>query len=160
MSRPYEVRETDWADSAGQALRKALGVEMEERYADRLSEVMADADRIGAALAVEAEDVAYVGVAYDEHVPVGHVALRRRRDELEIKRMYVTRSHRGAGVSVALLRAVEDAARARGVTRIVLQTGDRQPDAVRLDEREGYAHIPVFPPYDLLFFSICMGKSL
>jgi len=69
-----------------------------------------------------------------------------------------------------------DAARALGSTRIILQTGDRQPDAVRLYgctavrlygctavrlyEREGYTRIPVFPPYEWLSFSICMEKVL
>jgi hypothetical protein len=39
-------------------------------------------------------------------------------------------------------------------------TGDRQPDAVRLYEREGYTPIPIFPPYEELPFSRCFEKVL
>jgi GNAT superfamily N-acetyltransferase len=159
-----EVRTTGWDDPAGAALRETMQAEMEIRYADRLAELLAEtadqARRLHGALGVEEEQVLYVGVAYAGGDPVGHAALRRLDDDLELKRMYVVPSYRGSGVAVALLSAVEDEARALGASRVILQTGDRQPDAVRLYEREGYIRIPIYPPYEWLAFSICMEKPL
>jgi GNAT superfamily N-acetyltransferase len=159
-----QVLSSSWSDPAGAELRAAMQEEMESRYADRVAELLAQAadpaGRLHGALGVEAEQVVYVGIAYTGAVAVGHAALRWLGDDLELKRMYVTPAHRGSGVATALLSAAEDAARCRGAARLVLQTGDRQPEAVRLYEREGYTHIPVFPPYEWLTFSICMEKVL
>lgn len=158
---PVTVREVAWADRTAVALRAAMETEMEQRYADRFAAYPTGDHDPRTALDVHAEQVAYVGVAFAAPgVPIGHAALRWAGDDLELKRMYVVPAHRGRGVSTALLAAAEDAARSRGVRRIVLQTGDRQPDAVRVYEREGYTRIPIFPPYERLTFSICMAKAL
>ncbi|GAA4638304.1 GNAT family N-acetyltransferase [Actinoallomurus vinaceus] len=158
---PVTVREVAWDDPVGAGLRAAMEAEMEQRYADRLAALVTGDDDIAATLGVDAGHVAYAGVGFAAPgVPVGHAALRWAGPDLELKRMYVVPAYRGRGVAVALLTAVEDAARRLGVRRIILQTGDRQPDAVRLYEREGYSRIPIFPPYERLTFSICMEKVL
>jgi GNAT superfamily N-acetyltransferase len=145
------VESVAWDDVWAVALREAMAAEIRLRYADRTA----------ARPAVAAETVAYTGVAYaDGQRPVGHVALRRLGPDLEIKRMYVVPSHRGKGVSTALLTAVEQAAVDLGGGRIVLQTGDRQPDAVRLYERAGYTPIPVFTPYEAMPWSLCFEKVI
>jgi GNAT superfamily N-acetyltransferase len=61
--------------------------------------------------------------------------------------MYVAPEYRGTGVSVALMTAVEDRARAAGAPRLVLRTGVNQPGAIRLYERLGYTPIPVYGQY-------------
>ncbi|GAA3102472.1 GNAT family N-acetyltransferase [Streptosporangium carneum] len=153
-----EVRPVGWDDAAAVALRAAMTEEMGARYADRLAQ---RPDYLPRGMAVESETVVYTGVAYaGASLPVGHVALRRHGADLELKRMFVAASHRGAGVARALLTAAEDAARVLGAPRIVLQTGDRQPDAVRLYEREGYVSIPLFSPYEELAGSHCFEKLL
>ncbi|MEV7011417.1 GNAT family N-acetyltransferase [Streptosporangium sp. NPDC051022] len=153
-----EVRRVGWDDGAAVALREAMTEEMSGRYADRLAD---RPDYLPRGMHVEQESVVYTGVAYaGANLPVGHVALRRLGDDLELKRMFVAASHRGTGVARALLAAVEDEARALGASRIILQTGDRQPDAVRLYEREGYTAIPIFPPYERLAGSHCFEKLL
>lgn len=152
------VRATGWHDPVAAALRTAMETEMELRYADRLAALRSDQGV--QSLSVDAEAVVYVGVAYAGELPVGHVALRWTAGDLELKRMYVVPGHRGRGVSTALLAATERAARALGVRRIILQTGDRQPDAVRLYERAGYTRIPIFPPYEWMTFSVCMQKEI
>jgi GNAT superfamily N-acetyltransferase len=112
-------------------------------------------------MAVEAETVACTVVAYTAgRRPVGHAALRWLGADLELKRMYVAPSHRGKGVSVALLATVEDEAARLGAARIVLQTGDRQPDAVALYEKSGYTRIPIFAPYKALTYSNCFAKLI
>ncbi|WP_261555758.1 GNAT family N-acetyltransferase [Frankia tisae] len=150
------IDSVDWDDPTAVALRNAMVAEMQLRYADRLA---TRPPAPGAALA--AQTVAYTGVAYAAgRLPVGHAALRWLGDDLELKRMYVVPSHRGRGVSAGLLAAVEQAARRLGAGRIVLQTGDRQPDAERVYARTGYTRIPIFPPYEALTHSRCFQKVL
>ena len=77
----------------------------------------------------------------------------------EIKRMYVDPAVRGRKVGLALLDALEARAGALGVTRFVLETGDRQHEAIGLYERAGYARIPPFGDYVDSPLSVCMGKG-
>jgi GNAT superfamily N-acetyltransferase len=145
------VESVDWDDAAAVALREAMSDELRVRYADRFD------DRVG----VEAGTVVYTAVAYTgDRLPVGHAALRRLGADLELKRMYVVPAHRGTGVSVALLAAAEQAAARLGAPRLLLHTGDRQPDAVRLYERSGYTRIPIYPPYETQPHSLCFQKVL
>jgi GNAT superfamily N-acetyltransferase len=78
----------------------------------------------------------------------------------EIKRMFVAASVRGTGVSTAVLRAIEDEARAMGLERLVLETGTEQPDAMRFYEREGYTRIENFGPYAGSAISVCYARDL
>ncbi|GAA3457489.1 GNAT family N-acetyltransferase [Dactylosporangium matsuzakiense] len=65
----------------------------------------------------------------------------------ELKRMYVAPQYRGLGLAKALLRAIEDAARAAGRKRVWLETGTAQPEAIGLYERCGYVRIEDFGHY-------------
>jgi GNAT superfamily N-acetyltransferase len=78
----------------------------------------------------------------------------------EIKRMYVCPAARGLGIGRAVLDALEAEARALGLTRLVLETGVRQPEAIALYERVGYARIAAFGEYVDSPLSVCMGKDL
>ena len=62
----------------------------------------------------------------------------------EIKRMYVLPEFRGKGCARELLAALEGAARELGFERARLDTGPRQPGALRLYRRAGYAEIENF----------------
>lgn len=78
----------------------------------------------------------------------------------EIKRMYVTPAHRGRGLSRIVLAALEDAARAAGVPRLCLETGDRQPEALGLYRATGWEPIEKYGLYRNEPGSLCFGKSL
>lgn len=151
----------DYDDPAAGALRDAMAREMNQRYADRIGVLAEHADT----MSVHPGTIVYTALAVTaDGLPVGHLTLRRAAEDLdedlELKRMYVVPPYRGAGVAGALLRAAEEAARRLRARRIILQTGDRQPDAERLYAREGYRRIPVFAPYDALSFSRCYAKPL
>jgi GNAT superfamily N-acetyltransferase len=93
--------------------------------------------------------------------PVGCGAMRMlEAGTAEIKRMYVAHDARGAGVGACLLSALESEARALGATRIVLETGPRQPAALGLYRRAGYVEIPPFGEYVGSPLSVCMEKKL
>ncbi|ARF73091.1 GNAT family N-acetyltransferase [Kitasatospora albolonga] len=80
--------------------------------------------------------------------------------DAEIKRMFVIPEGRGRGLARRMLAALEDDARAAGRVRMVLETGDRQPEAVALYTSSGYAVCEKFGHYREYESSICMAKPL
>ncbi|WP_217189438.1 GNAT family N-acetyltransferase [Streptomyces buecherae] len=94
-------------------------------------------------------------------VPVGCGGLRELGGGLgEVKRMYVEPAWRGTGIAGELLGALEEWARRRGWRALRLETGDRQPAAVRFYARHGYARIPNFGAYAGLPGSWCFERAL
>jgi putative acetyltransferase len=65
----------------------------------------------------------------------------------ELKRMYAKPEVRGKGVAKALLARLEAEARDAGNTRVCIETGNLQVEAMRFYEREGYAKCGAFGPY-------------
>lgn len=108
-------------------------------------------------------------VAYDERerpVATGGWRTQDENDEgysdgdAELKRMYVIPQARGLGLARRILALLEADARAAGRTRMVLETGDRQPEALALYASSGYAPCPKFGYYRHYPNSICYAKSL
>ncbi|MGU3437919.1 GNAT family N-acetyltransferase [Actinomycetes bacterium M1A6_2h] len=150
-----DVREVPWEHPDAEQLRAEMAAEVGPRYADREADLARTA-----ANAVDPLTVAKTFVVYANGVAVGHAAVRWNGADLELKRMFVRPDARGSGVSQAILLAAENLARAEGLPRLILQTGDRQPDAVRLYEKSGYTRIPIFPPYEAVTYSRCFEKVL
>ncbi|WP_181774755.1 GNAT family N-acetyltransferase [Amycolatopsis pittospori] len=105
--------------------------------------------------------------AYLDDVPVACGAWRSHDGpdpllpgDAEIKRMYVTASARGRGLARAILAGLERTAAEAGRLRMVLETGDKQPEAITLYESAGYREIPGFGYYKDEPESICYGKPL
>ncbi|MFJ1915912.1 GNAT family N-acetyltransferase [Streptomyces sp. NPDC088147] len=80
--------------------------------------------------------------------------------DAEIKRMYVTPEVRGHGLARRILAALEDDARAAGRTRMVLETGTKQPEAISLYLSSGYEPCAKFGHYRFHELSRCYAKSL
>jgi GNAT superfamily N-acetyltransferase len=78
----------------------------------------------------------------------------------ELKRMYVVPEARGRGLGRRLLVELEAEARRLGYRALVLETGDRQPEALGLYDSSGYERIPCYPPYDSRALSLCFEKRL
>ena len=151
------IRAVPWDDPAGETLRTAQQAEIAVRYGVPDSEPGPKPT---------AADITVFLVAFDtsedgSETPVGCGGLRTLdRVHVEIKRMYVIPERRGTGISTAILGALESEARGRGWERLVLETGDEQPDAVRFYEREGYTSIPLFGYYVGSPLSLCYEKVL
>ena len=97
----------------------------------------------------------YVGFEGAEAVAGG--GLRRLGDGMaEIKRMYVRPDVRSRGLAAALLRALEDAARALGYVAVRLDTGPKQVHAQRLYRAAGYVEVP---PYNENPFACFWGEK-
>lgn len=146
------IRHVEWDEPDAVALRAAQRTEIEERYGTPDSEP---------GIAPTASDITAFFVAYVDDVPVGCGGVRELTDsEAEIKRMFVASTSRGSGVSTAIIRELERFGRERGWSRLVLETGDRQPDAVRFYEREGYSRIANFGHYEGHAASLCYARDI
>ncbi|MCY7326796.1 MAG: GNAT family N-acetyltransferase [Microbacteriaceae bacterium] len=100
-------------------------------------------------------------VARAEADAVGIAALVDRGDGSgEIKRMFVRDSARGCGVARALLAAIDEAALARGIHTLQIETGPEHIAAIALYLASGFAVIPNFGQYVGDAFSVCMEKAL
>lgn len=111
-------------------------------------------------------------VGYLEETPVVTGAWRRRTDVVvdslvgttsltaEVKRMYVAPAARSLGLARAMLAYLEETARRAGVEAMVLETGIRQPEAIRLYETSGYHRVPGFGFYRDAPLSRCYAKTL
>lgn len=109
-----------------------------------------------------AEPATTVFVARDEGGrAVGMGALRREDDGIgEVKRMYTLPEVRGQRVGRALLDAIVELAEAEGFRRLVLETGDRHPEAWRLYERAGFTRCGPVLDYPDSKWSIFYEKPL
>lgn len=102
-----------------------------------------------------------VVVAYDGETPVGCGAFKPfEENTVEIKRMFVQPEHRGKGIAGMVLGELERWAAEINSTTCVLETGKKQPEAIRLYERSGYRVMPSYGQYVNVENSVCMKKSI
>jgi putative acetyltransferase len=100
-------------------------------------------------------------VAYLDGTPVGCGAIKKFPAELvEIKRMFVQPAHRGQGIAQAILGELERWAHELRYAGCVLETGKKQPEAIALYQRSGYALTPNYGQYIGVDNSVCMQKAL
>jgi GNAT superfamily N-acetyltransferase len=82
------------------------------------------------------------------------------KETVEIKRMFVKSGHRGLGIGTQLLIQLESWAIERGFSRAVLETGEKNPEAIRLYKQHGYRQIEKYGQYVDFEMSICFAKNL
>ncbi len=105
--------------------------------------------------------IRHVVVAYQADEPVGCGAFKEfATDTVEIKRMFVSPTHRQRGVARTVLAELEQWASELGYPNAVLETGRRQPEAIALYERSGYARTPNYGQYVGVANSVCFRKDL
>ena len=105
--------------------------------------------------------IRYVVLAYDENKPVGCGAIKEYGSAtMEIKRMYVSPGSRNRGVGSLVLSALEQWSKELSFTRCILETGKRQPEAIRLYRKNGYDVIPNYGQYAGKENSVCFEKRI
>jgi GNAT superfamily N-acetyltransferase len=155
-----EIRHISFNSPVVGTLLDAMDAEMGALYADmREMRDPETARLVSVALVVHPEEMISVG-AFDGDELVGHAAVRPFEDALEVKRVYVRSDYRGQGISKQLMLGLETIARERGVSRLILQTGNRQNEAIALYLKIGYVPIDRFGLYEPVPFFLCYGKSL
>ncbi len=101
-----------------------------------------------------------VGRVNGEPVACGALRPMDEPHVAEVKRMFVAPAVRGRRYSRAVLMDLERRAAAMGYTVLRLETGNRQPEAIALYERSGYARIPNFGHYHGVAESLCFEKRI
>jgi GNAT superfamily N-acetyltransferase len=151
-----DVRPEPFDGETARTLLAALDAELDERYAGEgiPPPVHRPADYApprGAFL-----------VARRNGEPVGCGAVRPGPEPGtgEVKRMYVVPQARGQRIAERVLAELESAARRLGYSRLVLETGTEQPEALRLYERLGWVPVPAFGHYAASPLSRCFGRDL
>src|ERR1700712_1737823 len=159
----FTLETVAWNDPRAVAMREGMDEEMHARYATRMPAGDTEAAaKIDAALAVDPADVVATVLALDsDGTALGHAALRMLGTEWEVKRVIVAAAARGRGVAIAIMAELARIAGEAGALRLILQTGDRQPEAVALYEKIGYSRIAIYEPYiEAIPFSICFEMVL
>jgi GNAT superfamily N-acetyltransferase len=102
-----------------------------------------------------------VVVAYIDNIAVGCGAFKEYESgTVEIKRMYTLPEHRGKRIAAKVLTELEQWAAQLNYTTCILETGKKQPEAIRLYVRSGYTLIPNYGQYANVENSVCMRKEL
>lgn len=106
-------------------------------------------------------DIKHAIVVYDHKTAVCCGAIKEFEPlAMEIKRMYTSPAHRGKGFATLVLAELEQWARELGYQRCVLETGKRQPEAIKLYNKNGYKSIPNYGQYAKVENSLCFEKLL
>ncbi len=105
--------------------------------------------------------IKHVVLAYENEKPLGCGAIKEYDvTAMEVKRMYVLPESRGKGIAAKILLALENWAKELLYSKCVLETGKRQPEAIQLYEKCGYARIPNYGQYIGIENSVCYEKKL
>jgi len=105
--------------------------------------------------------IRYVVMAHVDGKAVGCGAFKEYEGTtVEIKRMFVRPEMRGRRIAADILAELEPWAAALHYTSCILETGEKQPEAIRLYERSGYNLIPNYGQYENVANSVCMKKVL
>ncbi|MBM0239976.1 GNAT family N-acetyltransferase [Micromonospora sp. ATA32] len=138
-----EIRALRFDSPVAQSLIRAALADLGQRYGGSGDDTPVDAAEF------ELPDGSFL-VAYLGGEAVGCGGWRSHGeagDTAELKRMYTAPAARGRGVARAVLAAVEQSAREQGRKRVVLECGDKQPEAIAMYTSAGYEPIPNFGFY-------------
>ena len=107
------------------------------------------------------DQIKHVVVLYDNEKPVGCGAIKEIEPHvMEIKRMYTTPESRGKGIATIILSELEKWAAELTYEKCVLETGNKQPEAIELYKKNGYKLIPNYGQYTDIENSLCFEKKL
>ena len=107
------------------------------------------------------DKINHVVIAFENDIPIACGAIKPfGEDAMEVKRMYTLPAFRGKGIASQVLSELEKWALELNYSRCVLETGVRQPDAIRLYEKNGYSSIPNYGQYFGVENSCCFERKL
>ena len=102
----------------------------------------------------------HVIIAYVDGIAMGCGAIKKMAPKtMEIKRMYVMPNARAKGLATKILSELEEWAMELAFESCILETGKRQPEAIRLYKKNGYKSIANYGPYIGVDNSLCFKKE-
>ncbi len=151
--RAIRLRALPYDDPVAQDLVEQVQQEYVARYGGRDEAVVDPAEFLppqGLFLAAEVDGE-----------PVGSGAWRAMGPGVaEIKRVYVAPRLRRRGLARLIMAVLERTAAQEGFRSVVLNSGDRQPEALRLYERLGYGPVTPYGVYACAPDAVFLGKDL
>lgn len=146
------LKRTDSDNSHFQLLVRDLDVELKVRDGD---------DHAFYAQYNKTVNIKFVVVAFENEEAIGCGAIKEFDAEtMEVKRMFVPLINRGKGVAALVLAELEKWASEMGYKKCILETGEKQPEAIRLYSKSGYTIIPNYGQYEGVEASKCFEKIL
>ncbi|MEJ2193880.1 MAG: GNAT family N-acetyltransferase [Ignavibacteriaceae bacterium] len=107
------------------------------------------------------DKIKFVVIAYENEKPVGCGAIKQYEPRtMEIKRMYVLPENRGRGIANKILSELEIWATELAFKKCILETGKKQPEAIRLYQKNGYNLIQNYGQYAQVENSVCFEKEM
>ena len=147
------LKRTESSDPDFRSLIILLDNELNERYGELMQSTY---DRYNHII-----DIDTVLIAYRDGVAAGCGCFKKYDDtSAEIKRMFVQSLERGQGIAYQILSGLERWAKELGFTNTILETGDKQDEAIALYQKLGYLITPNYGQYSGMVTSICMKKEL
>lgn len=148
----YKVKRTDSDDSDFQR----LVIELDKDLAIRDGEDHAFFAQFNKIAAIK-----HVVVAYEAGDAVGCGAIKEYEENIvEVKRMFVPLEKRGKGIASIVLGELESWAKELGYQKCILETGKKQPEAIRLYQKNNYTTIKNYGQYANVESSVCFEKQL
>jgi GNAT superfamily N-acetyltransferase len=74
--------------------------------------------------------------------------------------MYTLPGKRGRGIASRILNELEKWAAELSYNKCILETGNRQPEAIMLYQKNGYNRIPNYGQYQGIENSVCFEKEI
>ena len=107
------------------------------------------------------DNIKHVIIAYENDRPISCGAIREYSSTTtEVKRMYTLPESRSKGIATKVLNELEKWASELSYQKCILETGWRQPDAIRLYEKNGYKRISNYGKYAGIENSVCFEKEI
>lgn len=107
------------------------------------------------------DKINHVIIAYENELPIACGAIKQfSENTMEVKRMYTLAPYRGKGTASGVLIQLEKWVAEMNYSHCILETGIRQPDAIRLYGKNGYLPIPNYGQYAGVENSRCFEKAL
>jgi GNAT superfamily N-acetyltransferase len=102
-------------------------------------------------------------VLYENDVPAACVAYKKKcsvKGGVELTRMFVRPEYRHNNYGEMVLKEIERHLTSQGYEKMVTESSPESETAIKMNERNGFVHIPPYPPYTDPKKSICMMKIL
>jgi GNAT superfamily N-acetyltransferase len=105
--------------------------------------------------------IKYVVLAVENGQAVGCGAIKEYDfDTMEVKRMYTSPQSRGKKIASRVLAELENWAKELSYKRCILETGNKQPEAIALYNRNSYQRILNYGQYANVENSLCFEKVI
>lgn len=107
------------------------------------------------------ESIRNVIVCYIDNESIGCGAFKEYDEmKVEIKRMFVQPKYRGKGTGLYILKELELWAAELNYPECILETGKKQPEAIKLYQKAGYTITKNYGQYENVENSVCMTKAI